>query len=545
MYKFKIGTRLAFGFTVLIVMTVLMVGFAGFRFTPITSSAKFMEENNLPRMRMIVEAATAVQDITRTVGLIVSIEDPEFRKTARARLDEERELYRKKLKEIESMPTADTVAGKKFLAALEVFKTAIAKCSAANNKAMDAAVAGKREEALVLLKAAIPEIKMVNDASNQLLNAQQEAVETRLKNIIKSLNVTQTTMVVLSIFVILLSVAIGVITTRSITKPVEEMRGMLDDIANGEGDLTKKLVINGTDELSEVSRLFNLFVEKLHANISKITINANNIASASAQLHSTSEEISRESENAAARVSSVATAGEEMSSTSYDIAKNCMMAAEGARQASDAAMEGAKVVNETISVMGEIASRVQSTAEAVENLGCRSEQIGEIVGTIEDIADQTNLLALNAAIEAARAGEQGRGFAVVADEVRALAERTTKATKEIGEMIKTIQSETKAAVNVMNEGVSDVAAGSQKAAMSGEALEHIQTQINDVSMQISQVATAAEEQTATTEEISGNMHQINDVIAQASRGAGQSVVAAEHLSGSADELKYVVSQFKL
>jgi len=195
--------------------------------------------------------------------------------------------------------------------------------------------------------------------------------------------------------------------------------------------------------------------------------------------------------------------------------------------------------------MNSISERVRCSAQAVESLGSRSDQIGEIVGTIEDIADQTNLLALNAAIEAARAGDQGRGFAVVADEVRALAERTTRATREIGEMIKAIQQETRGAVIAMEEGVSEVAKGSEKAADSGRALELILQQINDVNSQIHQVATAAEEQTATTSEISKNLQQITEVIIQTSRGAQDSASAANGLSTFADDLRGIISQFKV
>jgi methyl-accepting chemotaxis protein len=155
--------------------------------------------------------------------------------------------------------------------------------------------------------------------------------------------------------------------------------------------------------------------------------------------------------------------------------------------------------------MRKIADRVQNTARTVDSLGERSDQIGAIVATIEDIADQTNLLALNAAIEAARAGEMGRGFAVVADEVRALAERTTKATREIGEMIKAIQSETKSAVAAMNQGVQEVEAGTHDAERSGAALEQILAEIDAVTDQVKQISTAAEEQSATTGEITDNM----------------------------------------
>jgi methyl-accepting chemotaxis protein len=192
-----------------------------------------------------------------------------------------------------------------------------------------------------------------------------------------------------------------------------------------------------------------------------------------------------------------------------------------------------------------IAGRVQDTATTVEELGLRSEQIGQIIGTIEDIADQTNLLALNAAIEAARAGEQGRGFAVVADEVRALAERTTRATREIGEMIKDIQSKTKGAIVSIEEGVAEVARGSEFSVRSGQALEQILVQIKNVTMQINQIATAANQQTATTGEISNNIQQITNVIQQTARGASDTASSAAILSNQSGELQHLVGQFKL
>jgi methyl-accepting chemotaxis protein len=188
---------------------------------------------------------------------------------------------------------------------------------------------------------------------------------------------------------------------------------------------------------------------------------------------------------------------------------------------------------------------VKESAKTVGSLGSRSDQIGAIIGTIEDIADQTNLLALNAAIEAARAGEQGRGFAVVADEVRALAERTTRATREIGEMIKAIQNETRGAVTAMEMGVHQVESGTEEAAKSGQALQEILQQVNDVAMQVNQIATAAEEQTATTREISRNMQQITEVVQQTSQGAQDSATAASRLSGNAEELQKLVQHFKL
>lgn len=299
------------------------------------------------------------------------------------------------------------------------------------------------------------------------------------------------------------------------------------------------------DEVVQLSQGVQHMAYELRCLIESINCSAMDVAAAAQQVRSSAERIATGAEEVVAQVNTVATSGEEMSATSENIAQNCQLAADGAQKASESAHNGEDVVNHTMIVMGEIARKVQQTAKTVESLGDRSDQIGEIIGTIEDIADQTNLLALNAAIEAARAGEQGRGFAVVADEVRALAERTTKATREIGEMIKAIQRETKDAVVAMEEGVQQVEAGTMEAARSGEALRDILQQVNAVSMQVSQIATAAEEQTATTGEISSNMQQINEAVQHTSQGSQESAAAASQLSGNAETLKRLVHRFKL
>ncbi|NTV51045.1 MAG: methyl-accepting chemotaxis protein [Geobacteraceae bacterium] len=382
---------------------------------------------------------------------------------------------------------------------------------------------------------------MVNDFATQMDKQMQEMV----KEAEGTADKVQTTVLLLAVIASLFAVIAATMIIRSITKPLALFLERTTDIAQGEGDLTKRLDVNGSDEIAQISRMFNQFIEKLHGIISHISSTSTQVAAASSQLNSTAERIATGAEEVAAQSATVATAGEEMSATSGDIAQNCQMAAEGAQRASQSAQNGAGVVENTVAVMAQIAEKVQESAKTVESLGARSDQIGAIIGTIEDIADQTNLLALNAAIEAARAGEQGRGFAVVADEVRALAERTTRATKEIGEMIKAIQRETKGAVAAMEQGVQQVEAGTMEAAKSGEALRDILEQVNDVATQVNQIATAAEEQTATTSEISNNMQQITQVVQDTASGAHQSATAATHLHGNAEELQRLVRQFKL
>ena len=192
-----------------------------------------------------------------------------------------------------------------------------------------------------------------------------------------------------------------------------------------------------------------------------------------------------------------------------------------------------------------IADSVSSTAKKVEGLGKSSDQIGRIIGVINDIADQTNLLALNAAIEAARAGEQGRGFAVVADEVRKLAERTTTATKEIAEMIRTVQEETKIAVAAMEEGNKQVEEGVSTIARAGDSLKEIIHMSEEVGEMVTHIATAATDQSSATEEINNNMEQIAKLVKESADGAQQSAQACQDLSGLALDLQKLVSKFRV
>jgi methyl-accepting chemotaxis protein len=330
---------------------------------------------------------------------------------------------------------------------------------------------------------------------------------------------------------------------RNITGQLHKVILIAKQIA--EGDLSAEVQVTSKDETGQLMAAMKSMTQNLRNVINQISISSSQVAAAANQLQSSAEHIATGAEEVATQSATVATAGEEISVTSGSIAQNCQMAAEGAKHASQSACNGADVVERTVTVMGQIAEKVQESAKTVESLGARSDQIGAIIGTIEDIADQTNLLALNAAIEAARAGEQGRGFAVVADEVRALAERTTRATKEIGEMILAIQKETKGAVIAMEQGVQQVENGTVEATKSGEALRDIIAQVNAVAMQVNQIATAAEEQTATTSEISSNMMRTSEVVQQTLQSAHESATAAAQLNGNAEELQRLVRQFKV
>jgi methyl-accepting chemotaxis protein len=279
--------------------------------------------------------------------------------------------------------------------------------------------------------------------------------------------------------------------------------------------------------------------------ITRLSETSLRLSSASNELKATAQQISVGTEEVAAQAETVAVASEEMASTSSDIAHSCLLAASSAQEATATTQHGFEVVAKTVNGMRKRGDEARTNARNLGSLGERSDQIGAIVATIEDIADQTNLLALNAAIEAARAGEQGRGFAVVADEVRALAERTTRATREIGEMIKAIQTETGRAIVSMEAGVKGTEQGATDASELEGALHAILEQVNSVSTQVSQIATAAEQQTATTSEITNNINRISQVVMETSRGAQDSAESANGLSMKAEELQSLIRGFKL
>ncbi len=393
------------------------------------------------------------------------------------------------------------------------------------------------------MKEAIPLMQRLKEAFDAQLKFQEENVDSTYRKSAVTYGRTKWFQLIAGAVSVILGFLAAFFLTRHFTFRINKLADGMGRIADG--DLSTQLTIYASDEIGELGKSINRMQTSVGAMIASLADTAAQVASSASMLNMVSEQIASSSEAVASQAGTVATASEEMAATSNGIAQNCNMAAESSRQGNDLATEGAVIVQETVDGMNRITERVKETAATLGKLGSRSDQIGEIVGTIEDIADQTNLLALNAAIEAARAGEQGRGFAVVADEVRALAERTTKATKEIAQMIKAIQNETKGAVASMEEGVTEVERGTIDAARSGTALDSIISQINAVAQEINQIATAAEEQTATTTEITNNIQTITEVVQLSASCSQDAASAAKELLNQAEEMQRLVGSFTL
>lgn len=330
---------------------------------------------------------------------------------------------------------------------------------------------------------------------------------------------------------------------KAMGRRAEKIVGALNAMAKG--DLSLSVKLTGKDEFAWMAWEYSCARKQFSTIVRELMAQSTNVAAAAEELAAITTQSREGMTRQHSETEQVATAMNEMSTTVHEVARNASNAAEAAQQADEAAKKGQHVVKDTVDDIHNLAKEVESTADVIGKLKEDSIGIGAVLDVIRAIADQTNLLALNAAIEAARAGEQGRGFAVVADEVRSLASRTQESTQEIQGMIERLQNGAAEAADAMELGRRSADATVEKAAQAGESLDAITQVVDTISDMNTQIAHAAEQQSTTAEEINRNIATINTISVETSHGAEQTAKATDELAQLALHLQEVVGQFKL
>ncbi|AZD36879.1 Methyl-accepting chemotaxis sensor/transducer protein [Pseudomonas chlororaphis subsp. aurantiaca] len=332
---------------------------------------------------------------------------------------------------------------------------------------------------------------------------------------------------------------------RSVTRPILGVAHMLEDIASGEGDLTRRLAYDKQDELGQLAGWFNRFLDKLQPIIAEVKRSVQDARGTADQSSAIATQTSAGMEQQYRQVDQVATASHEMSATAQDVARSAAQAAQAARDADQATRQGLSVIDRTTASIDHLAADMSTAMTQVEGLAANSEKIGTVLEVIRAIAEQTNLLALNAAIEAARAGEAGRGFAVVADEVRNLARRTQESVEETRQVIEELQSGTQDVVGSMGNSHRQAQGSVEQVGQAVTALRQIGDAVTVISDMNLQIASAAEEQSAVAEEINNNVATIRDVTESLSEQANESARVSQSLNSLANQQQSLMDQFRV
>ncbi|MGL5813023.1 MAG: methyl-accepting chemotaxis protein [Aeromonas sp.] len=338
---------------------------------------------------------------------------------------------------------------------------------------------------------------------------------------------------------------LGVVLAGSVSRPLNELARLFRELGSGDGDLTQRLRVEGRDELSQVATGFNNFVAKIHGSIEQVASNSRQLAATANEVAAKAQLTQHNCTAQRDRTVQVATAIHEMGATVGEIAGNASLAADVAKQANEQADAGALVVAQARHGIIGLSDEIEQVAGVIESLASQTDSIGSILDTIRSISEQTNLLALNAAIEAARAGEQGRGFAVVADEVRNLASRSAASTAEIQTMINSLQEQSARAVSAMAQGRNQSQAVVGQADEANAALAQITGHITQISDMNIQVATATEEQSSVVGEINRNVEDINQLTMETADIAHQLTASSRSLQQLSGELDKLVGNFRL
>lgn len=386
--------------------------------------------------------------------------------------------------------------------------------------------------------ALLVEIEKLGDIADEAVNGEKERIETVVNSAFGMIGISLAVGIVMALGAIILSI-------RVISKPLREVAENMKEISTGEGDLSVRLQVKSTDEIGEIAEGFNSFVTKIQNIIEKVAQTATQLGVTVDKVATMTSQSSATFSGQQKETQQVAKAINEMASTIADVANSTGYAVNSANDAQTATQDGQVIVNTAVASISRLAENVENAAKVIDVVGQESNAIGTVLDVIRSIAEQTNLLALNAAIEAARAGEHGRGFAVVADEVRTLASRTQQSTEEIQEMIERLQASSAKAVKVMTKGREEAEVGLKQVNLAGDALGDITGAVNQISELNTSIASSADEQSQVAEEVNGSVVNINQLTDENVGTFNQILQAGHDMEMLANELNQLVGQFKV
>lgn len=537
----KIGRRLAIGFGITLLLTAI-IAFAGVCYiNGIDSRLQRVVNVNNAKMKSIFEIRSALSDITYLIGEMATSQDAAVREKANKQIEAARRNYRTAMQRIETLETGEE--GKKMLSAL---KEAITAGREVNNSLIALGMEGNTKDASEKYGQAVVQTQRYVTEADKVRKYYEAGTQALFEETRNTVRWARIVFLCLAGVALVIGAWLSRATTRSITVPILRSAAHIDRMAQGDFSISvSENALQRKDEMGVFARSMHTMNTNLGAMLKEVALSASSMASASNQLSSAAERLSAGAMDQVSRATQVATSSIEMNQASEDIAKSSGSVAMSASEAVEVAEGGREVVGKAIQEVNVIAEAVETALGFVRNLGEQSNRIGDIVTAINDIADQTNLLALNAAIEAARAGEHGRGFAVVADEVRKLAERTTTSTQEIGDMIGTIREGVDKTVNAIDQAKNKVVTGVRFSSQASEALDHIIASIETLHNGVHQIASATEQMSATTDEITRDMSQISTVTKENFTSSEEITGASSGLASLARTLETAVASFKI